>query len=327
MPQPARGSRVPVHCYRSEGQTYIKDPRPAETDSGGRYTIMCAPGVVKILPEALPAEHLVPKYGETAEKLVQSDEAWPDLKLGAATGLDGMVVDHNGQPVAGAHFYMIEWNRGVLRSQNDRVKTDAGGRFHFDQLDPDEALSLSARTNIAATDASLHVRPREARGGITLTIDPGVRCDVRGMLVDTAGKRIKGATVQLVWGRQYNMGDGDRVEPTILESYVTKENGWFVFRGLWRGYHYSIEVLIDGQRQSLKHLLLDLGEETRDVGKIIVPSPESSLGDAPTRTVIAEPALRSGDQRRRRCRITGSHRAPQEGKGCSWKNQMLPLRA
>jgi hypothetical protein len=175
---------------------------------------------------------------------------------------------------------MIESNHGGPRRQNDRVKTGAGGRFHFDELDPDDRLSLWARTNIAATAESVSVRPGVALGGITLTIDPGVSCDVRGMLVDTTGKRIKGATVQLWWGRQYNTGDGARIDPTILESYVTKENGWFVFRGLWRTYHYSIEVLVDGQRQSLKHLLLDAVEETRDVGKIIVPSTESSLDDA-----------------------------------------------
>ncbi len=273
-------ARVPVHCYRFDRQTCIKDPRPAETDSGGRYTIKCAPGLVKILPDAIPSEHLVPKFSEAPQKHVQSDEAWPDLKLGAATGLDGIVVDHNGQPVAGAHVYMIESSRGGPRRQNERVKTGAGGRFHFDELDPDDTLSLWARTNIASTAESVNVRPGEARGGIRLTIDPGVSCDVRGMLVDTAGNRIKGATVLLWWGRLYNTGDGNMIDPTILETYVTKENGWFVFRGLWRGYHYSIEVLVDGQRQSLKHLLVDAAEETRDVGKIVVPSTESSLDDA-----------------------------------------------
>jgi RNA polymerase sigma factor (sigma-70 family) len=273
-------ARVPVHCYRFRGQTYIKDARPAETDSDGEYTIRCAPGVLKILPDALPSKHLVPRLGEASEKHVQSDEAWPDLELVAATGLDGIVVDHNGRPVAGAHVYMIESNHGGPRRQNFRVSTGAGGRFHFDQLDPDEKLSLWARTNIAATDSSVSVRPGEARGGITLTIDPRVSCDVRGMLVDTAGKRMKGATVELWWGRLYNTGVGERIEPTSLESYVTRENGWFVFHGLWRGYNYSIEVLVDGQRQSLKHLLVNPAEDTRDVGKIVVPSAESSLDDA-----------------------------------------------
>ena len=327
--QTGRGvARAPVHSFRIDRyNAYHKDARWAETDADGWYTINCAPGQIKILPDALPSKHLVPKFSEVPDKYVQSDEAWPDLKLVAAIGLDGIVVDHNDQPVAGAHVYMFESKRGGPRRQNDRVMTGAGGKFHFDQLDPGDTLSLWARCNIAATDGLVNVRPGEARGGIRLTIDPRVSCDVRGMLVDTAGKRMKGATVQLWWGRRYDTAEGNWLDPAILESYVTTENGWFVFRGLWRGYHYSIEVLVDGERQSLKHLLLDPAEETRDAGKIVVPSPESSLDDARARTVIAEPALRSGDQRRRRCTIAGSHRAPLKVKGSTWKNQKLRPRA
>ncbi len=283
MSRPAEGSRGLLFIpFEPTGTTRTTRTRGGLrlTPTGGTRSI-APPGQIKILPDALPSEHLVPKFSEVPEKYVQSDEAWPDLKLVAAIGLDGIVVDHNGQPVAGAHVYMFESKRGGPRRQNDRVMTGAGGKFHFDQLDPGDTLSLWARSNIAATDGLVSVRPGEARGGITLTIDPGVSCDVRGMLVDTAGKRMKGAKVQLWWGRQYNTADGNWLDPAILESYVTTENGWFVFRGLWRGYHYSIEVLVDGQRQSLKHLLLDPAEETRDVGKIVVPSTESTLEDAP----------------------------------------------
>ncbi len=35
-----------------------------------------------------------------------------------------------------------------------------------------------------------------------------------------------------------------------MTSYVTTENGWFVFRGVWPGLEYGIEAIATGYRHA-----------------------------------------------------------------------------
>ena len=62
------------------------------------------------------------------------------------------------------------------------------------------------------------------------------------------------------------------MDATILDSYVTNDNGWFVFRGLWRGYKYSTETEASGHEKVLTHLIVGATEATHDVGKIVLPA-------------------------------------------------------
>ena len=264
---------VPVRCYRTENETSINETRLAKTDAQGRYTIAAWPGMVKIVPDQLPLAHLVPKYQELPEEQVLADRAWPDLKMGKATDVDGIVVDEKGQPVAGAQVYLYRTIGAELAGQNDRAETGPGGAFHFDQLDADETVSLWARSKFATTDGAVSVTPGGIQGKLTLTIDPSFACAIRGMATDTAGGRIEGARVRLWWGR----GDEARQVPTIVDSFVTSKNGWFIFRGLWKGFRYSTEVEASGHTTAVAHTILTEAAETRDVGKVVLASTRGRL--------------------------------------------------
>ncbi len=273
-------AKVPVHCYRFRRQTYVPDPRGAETDADGRYSIVAAPGLIKILPDGLPGGHLVPRCSEAPDLQVTGDQLWPDLKLIRATNLEGIVVDEKGQAVVGADVYVLESDRAGPRRPNDRAKTGPGGLFRFDQLDPEETLSLWARTKTATTDGALRVRPGDVLRKLTLTIDPSFACQIRGIATDASGKRIAGAHINLWWGRPYSAepgGEHDQIDPTLLESYVTSENGWFVFRGLWPGFQYGTELDAWGHSKAEAHTVTARGGETRDVGKIVLPSTAGRL--------------------------------------------------
>ena len=204
-----------------------------------------------------------------------ADQAWPDLKLVRAADLDGIVVDEKGKPVAGADVHMLQFERAGARRQNDKVRTDSDGAFHFDQLDPEEPLSICARTRLAATDGQSMVRPGQVAGKLTLTIDPSYACQIRGMATDRAGKRVAGARVKLWWGRPYAGQPGgahDQIYPIILEEYTTTENGWFVFRGLWSGSQYGTELNAWAHSKAEAHVVVGKSGETHDVGKIVLPS-------------------------------------------------------
>ena len=175
---------------------------------------------------------------------------------------------------------MLESDRSGPRAQNDRAVTGTGGAFRFDQLDPDCTLSLWARTNIAATNGAVTVKPGDDRGKVTLTIDPNFASQVRGMATDGAGKRISGASVRLWWGRPYAAdfgGEPDQVDPTILESYVTSAGGWFVFRGLWPGFQYGVEIDAPGHTKAEAHTVIADQEKFHDVGKIVLARTSGAL--------------------------------------------------
>ena len=196
------------------------------------------------------------------------------------TGLEGIVVDEKGQPVVGADVYVLESDRAGPRRPNDRAKTGPGGLFRFDQLDPEETLSLWARTKTATTDGALRVRPGDVLRKLTLTIDPSFACQIRGIATDASGKRLAGAQIKLWWGRPYSAepgGEHDQIDPTLLDSYVTSENGWFVFRGLWPGFQYGTELDAWGHSKAEANTVTARGGETRDVGKIVLPSTAGRL--------------------------------------------------
>ena len=273
-------TKIPVHCYRLEHDLLVRDSRGAETDADGRYSIATAPGLVKVLPDGLAAARLVPRIADAPDLEVMADQQWPDLKLVRAASLDGIVVDENGKPVAGADVHVLEADRAGPRRQPDSVRTDPGGAFHFDQLDPQEMLSLWARTNLATTDGAVTVRPGEVAGKLTLTIDPSFACQIRGMATDGAGKRVAGAKVKLWWGRSYATQAGaerDQIYPTILDEYTTNENGWFIFRGLWPGSQYGTELHAWAHSGAEAHVVVGKSGETHDVGKIVLPSTSGRL--------------------------------------------------
>ena len=182
-------SSVPIHCYRLEGREYIKSTRTTQTDTDGRYSIAAVPGVVKVMPEGLPQSELVPRTGASPDLEVTGDRVWPELTLARATFVEGIVVDETGQPVADGDVYMLD---GGPRRQEEMTRTGPGGRFRFDELDPDATISLWARTNVATTNGAASVRPGDFAGKVRLTIDPKFACQIRGLAVDEAGKRIVG---------------------------------------------------------------------------------------------------------------------------------------
>ncbi len=58
---------------------------------------------------------------------------------------------------------------------------------------------------------------------------------------------------------------------------MTRKNGWFIFRGLWKGFRYSTEVKASGFSTAVAHTLPADPGETRDVGKVVLASTRGRL--------------------------------------------------
>ena len=245
------------------------------TDADGRYTIPARPGKILIESTEVPKAFLSPNYGDYPRLEVKANQTWPDLKFTPAARLDGIVVDESGHPVAGAEVYLLETDHRRIRRQ-EPIRTGDGGAFHFDQLDPQEPLSLWARSGDATTDGAVVVRPSEVKGKLSITIDPKFAVRIRGMATDANGKRIASAKATLRWVRPYATGKGGWVD-TVLESYVTTENGWFVFRGLWPRLEYNVVVEARGHNKAEAPEVTGKAGETHDVGKIVLASTGGSV--------------------------------------------------
>ena len=258
---------VPIQLFRLKETWYYKDAREAKTDADGRYSLATTPGLIRILPAGLPQAGLVARCSEAPEIELTADQVWPDLKLVKAVDIDGSVVDEKGQPVVGAEVYVLDG--GPLR-QDEMTRTGVGGTFHLNQVDPDATLSLWARTMVATTDGAVTVRPKDVTGKLALTIDPKFACQIRGMATDGNGNRLTGAIVKLWWGRPYaNVGNQTATgSVTILQSYVTTKNGWFVFRGLWPGCEYGAEIGVLGHTRGNLFTIKGRSGETYDAGRI-----------------------------------------------------------
>ncbi len=138
--------------------------------------------------------------------------------------------------------------RDLLR-RPARHRTGPDGSFHLDQLDPDDTLPVWARTKEATTDGVVVIRPEELKGKLTLTIDPKFAFRIRGRVTDRSGKRLAGAKVVLWWYRSYVSGKLEGRAMGIGSSFdaqTTDASGWFVFRGLWPGDRYRLDVAARG---------------------------------------------------------------------------------
>ncbi len=182
------------------------------------------------------------------------------------------MVDPDGQPVAGADVLVLQPDRGGPNPPHDRTRTGKDGTFHFDGIDPDDAATLWARTLLATTDGGIRIRPGDVGGRFTLTVDPKFASEIRGMATDEMGRRLPGAKVTLWWGRPDAKGQGDDRSQfdVILETYETRGNGWFVFRGLWPRFPYGVVVEAGGHNKAESHHFTGPSGATHDVGKLVL---------------------------------------------------------
>jgi RNA polymerase sigma factor (sigma-70 family) len=273
----------------------------ATTDAGGRYRIPARPGKIAIEPNQVPTTHLGLADDNYPMLEAKADQTWPDLKFDPATSIDGVVVNEAGRPVAAAEVFLLARDRWRVRHP-EPLRTGTDGAFHFDQVDPDDKLSLWARAGDATTNGPVVVLPRELKGKVTLTIDPKSTVRIRGLVTDGRGKRIPAAKVKLWWTRIYAGEKGVRRTSgvgSMLESETTRENGWFLFRGLWADASYHVEIEARGHGEVEGPELTGKAGETHDLGKLILGKIDGYVAgrvvDSGGRPIVGAAVFNRGD--------------------------------
>jgi hypothetical protein len=155
--------------WQEEGRNLVVGE--ATTDGQGRYTLSARPGTIQISPIRVPNSHLGPDYNEYPKLVVKADQTLPEIKLTPASALDGVVLDGEGQPVVGAEVLKVVPEPAGVPWRDAPIHTGSGGAFHVEQLDPDDKLSVRARSKGATTDGAVIIRPNEVKGKLTLTSD------------------------------------------------------------------------------------------------------------------------------------------------------------
>jgi RNA polymerase sigma factor (sigma-70 family) len=166
----------------------------ATTDAEGRWQInRLAKETVRTLYGSAShsnytgsAMGFVSRAGETGQQLLAGTHVF---KLGRAVSVDGIVVDHDNQPIAGAHVLV----GAVSESGHRETKSRPDGTFHLDGCKPGKTPVTAEAKGYAATTMKLELEADSAP--LRLTLKPGKVLRVR--LVDSQGAPIRNAHVWL----------------------------------------------------------------------------------------------------------------------------------
>ncbi|MBP7149659.1 MAG: carboxypeptidase regulatory-like domain-containing protein, partial [Acidobacteria bacterium] len=169
----------------------------------GAYSLV-VPARREVELAAAAAGYLESDFRDAAVSPLAADA--PTIALQPAAEVRGVVVDADGNAVAGAEVLATTAPRGprdriIVRIGDERsgprALTGARGEFRVGQLDPAEGWVLTARAAGRAPGRAevSGLVPHEIREGLRIELQPGAT--LTGRVVDAAGKPVRGATASL----------------------------------------------------------------------------------------------------------------------------------
>jgi hypothetical protein len=128
------------------------------------------------------------------------------------------------------------------------------------------------------TGVTIVARPRD--GKVTLRVEPNIAVRLRGLVTSSSGQRIAGAKVSLLWTRWHPPEKEQRPPRAVtimLATYTTTDDGLFVFRNLWPGDNYNVEVEARGHTKGEISEITAKPGETHDLGTIVLINTDAAL--------------------------------------------------
>jgi uncharacterized GH25 family protein len=195
--------------------------------------------------------------------------------LERAAVLAGVVVDQAGEPVAGVKVHVVVADGG--RTSNDwwrgpAVTSDRSGKFTLKGLDPNDTISLRARSEQASTDGAMVVVPSEQKGPLRLVVSEGNAFRLRGVVMDDAGRPIPEAKVGIEWeraivSRRPNVGSSIG---GVFQNYHTGTDGIFAATALWPGDRYRVEATAEGYSKAGSPWVTGKAGAVHDFGRVVL---------------------------------------------------------
>lgn len=246
----------------------------AVTDAKGAFTIYTRPGTAMVNVHQLPGNYIQPRETPTSGtarqplEIVKETEL-PPIELEQAAGIEGIVVDEAGKPVAGAEIYYVDQSYMGLR---EPIRSDAAGKFSIQKASPGSGLPLKARAAKAVAD-QIVVKPGEIQRPLRLVVSEKKAFAMRGRIVEERGQAMKNVEVALTmqW-RMGNMGYG-----ISLGKPRTDEQGRFEFAGLWAGDDYQLQFSVAGfGKYESPYIHGEIGR-THDLGTITLKAAQATV--------------------------------------------------
>ncbi len=262
---------------------------PAPTDQDGYYTLCSLPGkaIVYVASRPEPYTH-GPRGGERREVLVaNADMAIPDISLKKGVTVEGVVLDDEGQPVAGASIFHTGTE---FFSFHSPIYADEEGKFNIPRMDPDRPFTIRARDGDRMTEEPLSVDPKETEPlQVVIREGAGARLCVRAL--DDAGMPIAGVEVVAMWhaenwGRQAAKGQTDAT-------------GCFESELVWPEGSYEITVTAEDCPKAKTDSWTAVSGQTHDFGDVVLVAArgfvEGRVVDAEGQPVVGAKVYNKGD--------------------------------
>lgn len=261
---------------------------PAPTDQDGYYTLCSLPGRAVVYVARCPEPYMYgPRGGERREVLVaNADVTIPDISLKKGVTVEGVVLDDQGQPVAGATIF----HTGTEFGFHLPTYADQEGKFSIPQIDPDRPFTIRTRDGDRMTEEPLSVDPRQTEPlRVTIREGTGARLCVRAL--DDAGKPMAGAEVVAMWraenwGRQAAKGKTDAT-------------GCFESELVWPEGTYQMTVTAEDCPKAKTDSWTAVSGQTHDFGDVVLVAArgfvEGRVVDAEGQPVVGAKVYNNGD--------------------------------
>ncbi len=247
--------------------------RTPRSDAAGRFAFFAPLGKVaiqyqyrltgggyQIASRAYPRRVEVEIKGDTTLETLRL----PRVKL---SGLEGLVVNRSGKPVAGAKIVCTSVSMNDHFFPGRDIRTDRNGKFSFESVTPKMRLNVRARTSRAAAEP-VNVAMSQQKGPVRLVLDEKTSCTAKGIAADDDGKPLPNAKIELI----INLWFGDHGTSFGCETGTTDAAGKFQIGGLWAGDSYEIRASATGcETRGTKSITATVGG-TIDFGKIALRS-------------------------------------------------------
>jgi protocatechuate 3,4-dioxygenase beta subunit len=235
------GAGVPevhVMLYFNDPRGRGDDGKSATTDAKGEFTLYSRPGKGFLQLWPIPDPYINPSRQQSVE--VKDDAMLEPIRLERAKGLEGIVVDKSGKPVAGAKICCTSLSMDDSFYPDRDIHTDRNGKFLLKRVTSKSRLNVRARTDRAAAEP-VNVAVGESKGPLRLVLDEATSCKLQGAIVDDDGQPVPKAKIQLI----LNLWFGNHGTSFACETAVADAAGKFQIGGLWGGDKYEVHASAD----------------------------------------------------------------------------------
>jgi len=239
---------------------------PTVTDKDGYYKARCLSGEATMYISSAPGNYRSDDdRAECTVQVTDADTTAPDIALEKGVALAGIVVDKDGNPVAGAE---VQCPDAIISPMALTATTDAEGKFEITHLAPDKEVSLRARLGDRMTRGKTSAKAGDEKP-VRLVLEDNAACSLTIRVLDDEGEPVKGAKISPMW-HEVNLG-------TIVSEGQTGPDGRFTTDSLWSIGSYQLHVTAPGHSSAKTGQWVAVPGAIHDFGEITLVAARGSL--------------------------------------------------